>query len=97
MEPSDQQSHSFIVKVWSERTGRSAQNRAWRGRITHVPSGERRSIQRIEEIGMFMTPYLIQLGLRVSWSHRLLHLILHRRRPDKRSNNDEESCQGSQW
>ena len=55
--------HSFIVKVWLEETADEAGQALWRGRITHVPSGERRYLKNIDEILAFIEPYLEELGV----------------------------------
>jgi len=74
--------HSFIVKVWRERTSSRDRTFSWRGYITHVPDGERRSVRHLEEIGLFISHYLRQMGARPGWRYRLLRLTyaLGRRR-----------------
>lgn len=63
--------HSFIVKIWLEdrveKTGRAR----WRGHITHVPSGVRRYLRSLDDITAFMQPYLRQMGVRLGGSARL--------------------------
>jgi hypothetical protein len=61
----DNDSHSFIVKVWLEETAQEAGRARWRGYITHVQSGERRYVQALREIIAFITPYLERMGVRV--------------------------------
>ena len=58
-------SHSFVVKVWIEETAAEAGNTMWRGHITHVGTKSRRYIQRLDEIPMFIAPYLQSLGVEV--------------------------------
>jgi hypothetical protein len=70
MESIQPNTHSFVVKVWSEATGASPAV-VWRGQITHVPSGEQRSIHELSEIGVFLSPYLEQLGAKPRWWWRL--------------------------
>ena len=50
MESIQPNTHSFVVKVWSEETGAASPAVVWRGQITHVPSGEQRSIHELAEI-----------------------------------------------
>jgi len=57
--------HSFIVKVWVERVAGEGAD-SWRGRITHVPSGQTRSFTDLGEIPAFVTPYLEHAGVPVS-------------------------------
>jgi len=70
---------SFIIKVWIEdRAGRDDQG-VWRGRITHVPSYERRYLKNLGEIEDFIAPYLEAMGVKPdrrwrlgSWLKRLI-------------------------
>jgi hypothetical protein len=65
--------HPFIVKIWLEETVEEAGRATWRGHITHVPSGERRYLQDLDEITIFVAPYLEGMGarLRLFWRARL--------------------------
>ncbi len=58
-------SHSFIVKVWVEESREGEETVAWRGHITHVPSGERRYVQALNGITAFIAPYLRALGAKL--------------------------------
>ena len=58
MPRADTTTHSFIVKIWLEETGPEADSMLWRGRITHVPGGENRYFQALDDIGDFIAPYL---------------------------------------
>jgi hypothetical protein len=71
METIQPNTHSFVVKVWSEETGAALPAVVWRGQITHVPSGEQRSFHELNEIAAFVGPYLQQLGVKPSWWQRL--------------------------
>jgi hypothetical protein len=78
METIQPNTHSFVVKVWSEATGVAAPPVVWRGQITHVPSGEQRSFHDLAEIAAFVGPYLEQLGVRPSLLQRLSLRLLQR-------------------
>ena len=56
--------HSFIIKIWLEETGDEAGEAVWRGRITHVPSGEKRYLKGLSEISTFILPYLESMGVK---------------------------------
>lgn len=56
--------HSFIIKVWLEETAEEAGRATWRGHVTHVPSGERRYIQNLDQVRDFIIPYLEEMGIR---------------------------------
>jgi hypothetical protein len=71
-DPHEHQTQSFIVKLWLEETANQRQRPAWRGRITHVPGGERRYLQDLREIARFIAPYLERMGVR----HRLWERFL---------------------
>ena len=58
MESPEGRSHSFIVKFWLEETAPEAGGDAWRGRITHVPSGVLRYVKEMDEIVAFIDSYL---------------------------------------
>lgn len=61
--------HSFVVKVWLSESARPSGQAAWRGRITHVPSGSCRYFTRMADVGEFINIYLQQLGVRPTfWS-----------------------------
>ena len=56
--------HSFIVKIWLETPPDGAHPAAWRGHITHVPSGRRRYLRDLEAIRAFISPYLNAMGVK---------------------------------
>jgi hypothetical protein len=56
--------HSFIIKVWIEETAEEAGRATWRGHITHVPGGERRYIDNLDDIIAFVSHYLTGMGVR---------------------------------
>jgi hypothetical protein len=78
MDPFESQTHSFIIKIWLEKTGKQARPLTWRGHITHVPGGERRYVQSLDDVGLFILPYLEQLGIRLSWCWRWKRWQVHR-------------------
>ena len=56
--------HSFIVKIWLEAPADATQPAAWRGHITHVPSGRRRYLRDLSAIAAFIRPYLDEMGVK---------------------------------
>ena len=54
--------HSFIFKVWLEGTTKEASQAAWRGHITHMANGERRHLKKLDDIVVFIAPYLEKMG-----------------------------------
>jgi len=73
---------SFVIKVWTEDPDSKGNQRTWRGRITHVPSGERQYVEELDAIALFIAPRLAALGVRLSpaWRFRRWLLDLRRRR-----------------
>jgi len=57
--------HSFIVKVWLEEPAEKVGEAIWRGHVTHVPSGERRYIQDLDEMVATVVPYLEAMGVKL--------------------------------
>ena len=60
--------HSFIVKVWLEEEATKNNDTIWHGHITHVPSGEKRYLKNLDEIALFIQPYLEAMGIRFDLS-----------------------------
>lgn len=58
MELTESQVHSFIVKLWLDAVADEADRAAWHGQITHVPDGERRYFTDLDEIRIFIEPYI---------------------------------------
>jgi hypothetical protein len=56
MGTSESKVHSFIVKLWHEDDTTGASK--WHGSITHVPDGERRYFQDLNDIVSFIEPHL---------------------------------------
>ena len=83
--------HAFIVKVWLEDTGEMTGKAVWRGRITHVPTGQMRHFVDVNEVADFMLPYLHQMGVRPTWRWRVRRWL--RRSPCNDDENDENDKQ----
>ena len=58
-------SHPFVVRIWLEETIEEAGRAIWRGHITHVPSGERRYLKDLDDIAIFIMPYLEEMGVQL--------------------------------
>jgi hypothetical protein len=72
---------SFIIKIWLEETAEEAGRAVWRGHITHVPSGERRSLKNLQEILAFMAPYLEGMGVELGMLWRVRQWLNRWKRP----------------
>jgi len=60
-EPAERVTLSFIIRIWLEQPerGRAA---AWRGHITQVPSGQRRSFDDLSWMAVFVLDHLERAG-----------------------------------
>jgi hypothetical protein len=65
MDEIESAAQSFIVRVWVEERAEKGGRGTWRGHITHVPSGERRYLKNLHEIGDFILPYLEGMGVKL--------------------------------
>lgn len=63
--------HSFIVRIWLEETTEQADRGTWRGRITHLPSGEQCYVKDLDGISAFVAPYLRGMGVETGGRHRV--------------------------
>ena len=50
----ESRTHSFIIKIWLE----DEEHETWRGHVTHVPDGERRYFESLNDILTFISAYL---------------------------------------
>jgi hypothetical protein len=70
--------HSFIVKIWIEEIADDTDNVLWRGYITHVSNGARLYLKELGDIVEFVQTYLEAMGVRPSRQMRL-YLWLRKR------------------
>jgi hypothetical protein len=77
MDVEHEQRHSFVVTIWREDAPAESPNRGWRGHITHVQSGERRYLRKLQEIVTFVGAHVGSLdrsnrrkGLLAPWRAR---------------------------
>jgi hypothetical protein len=79
MEQSGSNTHSFIIKIWLEETLAEDGRTIWRGHITHVPGSERRYFKDLDEVAIFIFPYLQQMGVKPNWTLRIKHWLRRRK------------------
>jgi hypothetical protein len=76
----ESQVDSFIVKLWTEADAGTARARVkWHGHITHVSDGARRYLKDLDEIKIFIEPYLAEMGVDVGKRWSLKHWLRRRR------------------
>jgi len=61
---SDENSVSFIVRIWSEGTSTDSGASEWRGSIEQVESGEKSYFHDLRTFQMLMRPYFDNLGIK---------------------------------
>ena len=71
--------NSFIIKIWLEETIEEAGRATWRGHITHVPSGERRYLENLDDVSTVIAPYLMEMGVELGTLWRLRRWINQRK------------------
>jgi hypothetical protein len=76
----DVSGESFVVKVWVEDPPAAAEAAHWRGHVTHVNSGERRYVQRLDDIPLIIMPHLQDVGVRFGTVWRLRQWLFERSR-----------------
>lgn len=64
--PIEKRSHTFVIRVWSERTESTLGSVEWRGVIEHVPSRRRQYLLELNTITLFISPYINALGADIS-------------------------------
>jgi hypothetical protein len=58
MDPIDQRTHAFVIRIWLEEIDSATRQATWRGHVTHVLSGDRRYISQLADIVDFIATYL---------------------------------------
>jgi hypothetical protein len=82
-----QDTQSFVVKIWLEETVEEVGRARWRGRVTHVPSGERRYFECLSGIAAFIKPYLERWGVKFGVFQRLRLFVVQKSGLARRSKN----------
>jgi hypothetical protein len=79
-EPGEPITNSFVVKLRLETIGRTG-IASWRGLVTHVPSGDRRAFEDLDDLVAFISGYLRwpPMERRRSRVRRLADLVRDRR------------------
>jgi len=71
MDAFEANTHSFIVKIWLEESAEENEQASWQGHITHVFTGERRYFMNLDEISIFIAPYLTRMGVKLERNRSL--------------------------
>jgi hypothetical protein len=69
MKSLEENTHSFIVRVWRERREREGAAPEWRGVIEHVQGGKLQYLRDLDGIVAFIEPYLTRESQKDSAGH----------------------------
>jgi hypothetical protein len=67
MDDEQEQRHSFVVTIWREDAPSEHPNEGWRGHITHVQSGDRHYLIKLDDLVTFIAACM---GAPDSWLAR---------------------------
>ncbi len=63
VDQSQDSSHTFIARFWLEPREIKDAKPIWRGVVEHVPTGQRRYLEDLDEIKAFISVYLQDTGI----------------------------------
>jgi len=93
----EENTHSFIVRIWLEPRELAGAVPEWRGVVEHAASGERRYFMDFDDLLNFIASYLdgkggghggkrpggwVRRGLRTRWGGRFLEKLFWRQRQE---------------
>lgn len=61
----------FVVRIWPEDLAARGRRTVWRGHITHVPSGDRRHFESLDQPARFISSYLAERGWGATMGQRI--------------------------
>jgi len=70
MDESPPETHSFVVRIWEKKGGRS-EDASWRGSVTHVGTGDRLYLESLRQLPEFLSPYVDEIGGQIDFHSRL--------------------------
>ena len=57
----EEETHSFVIRLWSEPRDELQSTAEWRGWVQHVQNGERHYFRNLTEIGHIVADYLKEM------------------------------------
>jgi hypothetical protein len=63
--------HVFVIRIWREQRELKGALPVWRGVIEYVQNGDHRYLKHLDEIALFILPYLEKMGVQVETRWRL--------------------------
>lgn len=67
--------HAFVVRIWSEELSGRENRAKLRGHITHAYTKERQSVQELDDILLFMRPFMAKMDVDLSMRSRLIMFV----------------------
>jgi hypothetical protein len=95
MTPIEQNTHVFVVRIWSEAREVEGAAPTWRGVIEHIPSGERRYVQNLDDITIFMAAYLVKMGMKLTLCWQIKRWLNQRKQPGQAQIKADNEIHGS--
>lgn len=83
MDPPDGKAHlsqSFVVRIWIEESRGAGRSPNWRGHVTHVQSGQRRSVDSLSGISRIIAKHLAAMGVPARGYQRMWRFLMSARR-----------------
>lgn len=80
MNPDEPITHSFVVRIWLERSADGEEGLKWRGQITHLPGNESQSFNNLDRVVDFILTYLGDAAAPVTGISRLKQKLSRWRR-----------------
>ena len=80
MDQFEEYTQVFIVRIWREPREIDGATPKWRGLVEHVTSGERRYVERLNEIAPFIASHLGENGPKTDLRWRIKHWLTRWRR-----------------
>jgi hypothetical protein len=76
----EDKTHVFIVRIWLEHRESTELAPEWRGLIEHLPGSEKRYLKDLDDIAVFIGPYLAAEGIRFTILRRVKQWLRQRKR-----------------
>ncbi len=67
----EENTHSFIVKIWLEETVEENGRATWKGYVMDVSTNQRHYLKNLTEIADFIAPYLERMQVKLGMFYRV--------------------------
>ena len=73
----EQDTHSFVIKLWLDEREDETGSVVWRGHITHVASRQRHYFDNVLAVNLFMMSYLQEMNIKIPIILRIYQWLFH--------------------